>query len=82
MPPHSLQPWTHRKSAFLVMAMQRGVAKYHPLSDSPGSDTNLRGAGVGGNHAIREVHRLLKIPGQDESHSMTVAGAVRTAGGA
>ncbi len=60
------------------MAMQGG-AKYHPLSDSPGSVTNLRGADVGGNHAIREVHRLLKIPGQDERHSMTVTGTVRTA---
>jgi len=43
------------------MAMQRGGAKYHPLADSPGSNPNLRGANVGGIHAIREVHRLLKI---------------------
>ena len=52
IPPHSLQPWTHRKSAFLVMAMQRGGAKYHPLADSPGSNPNLRGTDVGDIHVI------------------------------
>ena len=33
IPPHSLQPWKHRKSAFLVMAMQGG-GKIPPPSNS------------------------------------------------
>lgn len=59
----------------------KGEGKIPPPFRQPGKRTNLRGAGVGGIHAIRKVHRLIKIPGQDERHSMTVTGTVRTAGG-